>query len=313
VTEIPEHLLRRSKERRDALGLGGGGGGAGEPPAAAAVPDAAPAGDGPTTAVTPTAAAPAPAVVAAAPPPAPPAPPYVVAAQNRRKIPFWAVPVLAVLPLWGFVYAGSLATPEAELTDPELVLGEELYGNCSGCHGANGEGGSGRPLNGGEVLLTFPDIEDHIAWVAEGSALVGGAGNPYGSPDRPGGQQVSGAGGYGQMPGFAGSLSEEEIRAVTRYEREVLSGGAAEGGEGGAGAGESAEGGESAGEGTEGETGDPGEGGDAGDGGGATGDGGAAANEDGAGEDTGSGSGSDDGGGATDSSGQTQGGGATGS
>lgn len=153
----------------------------------------------------------------------------MVAAQQRRKIPFWALPVVAVLPVWGFVYAGVLATPEAEISDPVLVLGEEIYGNCAGCHGAEGGGGQGRPLADGDVLLTFPNIEDHIAWVTEGSALVGGAGNPYGNPDRPGGQRISGSDGYGQMAGWGPTLTEEEIFAVVRYEREVLSGGVPEG------------------------------------------------------------------------------------
>lgn len=288
VTEIPEHLLRRSKERRSALGLGGDGGG----DAGGDAPAAAPAAGNPSTDVTPTAtaapaAAPAPLAAAAPPPPPPPAP-YVLAAQSRRKIPFWAVPVLALLPVWGFVYAGSLAEPEEDLSDPVLVLGEEVYRNCAGCHGANGGGGAGRPLNEGDVLLTFPDIADQVEWVREGSALVGGAGNPYGSPDRPGGQRISGEGGYGQMPGF--DLTEEELIAVSRYEREVLSGGPPEG--------EAAAGAQGAGEGGgEGSQEDPGAGGDAGDGGGSTGDGGAAANEDGSGEDTGSG---DGGSGATD-------------
>lgn len=234
MTEIPEHLLRRSKERRGALGLGGDEG--------AATPAATPAAATPAAAEAPAAAAPpakppaAAAPAPAAPPPPPPVPPYVAAAQTRRKIPFWAVPVLAVLPVWGFVYAGSMATPEEGISDPELLLGEEVYANCSGCHGANGEGGAGRPLSGGDVLLTFPEFDDHLAWIAEGSALVGGAGNPYGDPDRPGGQRVSGSDGYGQMVGWGGTLSEEELRAVTRYEREVLSGEVVEGAGGEAGA-----------------------------------------------------------------------------
>ena len=238
MTEIPEHLLRRSKERRSALGLGGDAGTTGDAaPVGDAPGQAAAAPAAPSTQVTPAAPkpAPAPAPVALAAPPPPPPPPYVLAAQSRRKIPFWALPVLAVLPLWGFVYAGSLSTPQEDLSDPELVLGEDVFGQCSACHGANGEGGIGRPLDGGEVLLTFPNIDDQIEWVSEGSALVGGAGNPYGDPGRPGGQEVSGSGGFGQMPAFGGSLSEEEIRAVVRYEREVLSGGAPEGAEPAAG------------------------------------------------------------------------------
>ncbi|MEX2658709.1 MAG: cytochrome c [Acidimicrobiales bacterium] len=235
MTEIPEHLLRRSKERREALGLSSGGAASGDAPddTPPATPSAA--GETPSTEVAPApapAAAPAPAEP---PPPPPPPPPYVQAALDRRKIPVWALPVLAVLPIWGFIYAGSLSTPEEGISDPELVLGQDVYKNCAGCHGGSGEGGSGRPLSGGDVLLTFPDLEGHMEWIAEGSALVGGAGNPYGDPARPGGQRVSGSDGFGQMAGWGDQLSEEEIRAVARYEREVLSGGEPEEGEGGGG------------------------------------------------------------------------------
>ncbi len=85
------------------------------------------------------------------------------------------------------------------------------------------------------MLLTFPDPQDHIDWVREGSALVGD-GNPYGDPERPGGQHIAGETAGRLMPPFGESLSEEEIVAVVRYEREILSGELepvlAEGGEG---------------------------------------------------------------------------------
>ena len=80
MTEIPEHLLKRSRERRQALGLSSEGGEAGsDAPAASA--------DAPAT--TTPAAAPAPAARAtpptpAAPPPPKPVPAYVQAAQRRR-------------------------------------------------------------------------------------------------------------------------------------------------------------------------------------------------------------------------------------
>ena len=218
MTEVPEHLLRRSQERRAALG---GGGGESQPPATpgeapgtgAAASAVEPAGG---SEVAPAAAAPAPVAE-----PPKPLPPYVEAAVRRPKIPRYAVPVLAALPLWALVYAGTLVQPSADL-DPELTEGGRVYAAaCSGCHGANGEGGTGRPL--GDVLATFPDKADHIAWIENGSPE---AGEPYGSPDRPGGQRISGSDGYTtKMPGFKDSLSPEEIAAVTRYEREVLGGG----------------------------------------------------------------------------------------
>lgn len=233
MTEIPEHLLARSRERRAALGLGGGdqgGADAGAPSQASQEADAAPA-----KAPAPKAPA-APPAPPAPPPPPPPPPPYVTAAQGRPNIPRWAVPVLAMLPIWAVVYAGVLDVPEQAITDPVLAQGEEIYSSCAGCHGSGGEGGTGPALNGGEVLLTFPDPQQHIAWVTEGSP---GGGTPYGSPDRPGGQQIS----QGGMPGFGEQLSEEEIIAVVRYEREVLSGeegSALAGEEGESGGGESA-------------------------------------------------------------------------
>jgi mono/diheme cytochrome c family protein len=132
--------------------------------------------------------------------------------------------VLAALPLWALVYAGSLYIPSAADADPVLKEGEGIYlQQCSGCHGGAGGGGQGRPLANGEVLLTFPDPQDHIAWVTGGSASVG-VGNPYGDPKRPGGQHVAGETAGGQMPAFGGTLSADEIVAVVRYEREVLSG-----------------------------------------------------------------------------------------
>ncbi|MDP9451905.1 MAG: cytochrome c [Actinomycetota bacterium] len=220
MTEVPEHLLQRSRERRAALGLGGGDSGAAPSPAAPSTPGAAvsPASDAPSPAPTP--AAPPPAPVAPAPPPPPP--PYVAAAMARPKIPVWAVPVLALLPIWAVVYAGALVVPEKGITDPVLVQGQGVYAqSCASCHGNDGGGGVGRPLSGGEVLLTFPDPAEHIDWVVNGSPP---AGTPYGNPERPGGQHISSETSGGPMPPFGDSLTPEEILAVVRYEREILGG-----------------------------------------------------------------------------------------
>ena len=221
MTEVPDHLLRRSQERRAALG--GGGEGGGEPPAS---PGEAPGTGEAASAVEPaggTDVAPAAAAAPVAEPPKP-LPPYVQAAIRRPKVPKFAVPILAALPVWALVYAGAFVAP-GEALDPELALGKQIYNtNCSGCHGGGGEGGTGRPL-AGQVLLTFPNKADHIAWVLNGSPA---AGTPYGDPGRPGGQRVAQTGGFGAMPGFEGTLSEEEINAVVRYEREVLDEGEAE-------------------------------------------------------------------------------------
>lgn len=208
MTEVPEHLLKRSRERRAAIG-GGGGGDAGSPPAA---PGEDPGTGAAASAVESTEVVPAAAAAAPAPveePPPPPPPPYVEAALGRPKIPRFAVPVLAALPLWALIYAGTLTAGGGEELDPQLALGRDVYAaNCAACHGASGGGGAGRPLN--EVLTVFPDAAQHIAWVENGSPA---AGEPYGEG------RVSQSDGYGPMPGFADSLSPEEIEAVVRWER----------------------------------------------------------------------------------------------
>ncbi len=226
MTEVPEHLLRRSQERRAALGLGGGG--EGGPPSgggdAGGAPEGASAAAPVPAEAAATPAAPTPAAPPAPPEPPKPPPPYVAAALARPKVPKWAIPVLAALPLWALVYAGTLYIPSAASADPVLSEGEELYAaQCASCHGGEGGGGVGRPLSDGEVLLTFPDPADHIAWIEGGSATVG-EGNPYGDPDRPGGQHIAGETAGGNMPAFGETLTEEEIIAVTRYEREILGG-----------------------------------------------------------------------------------------
>ena len=213
MTEVPEHLLECSRQRRAALGLGGGE----TAPAAAAD-----TGTTETAPATTAAAAPAAPAAAAAPevPAAPePLPPYVEAAIRRKKVPVWALPVVAILPLWAFLYVGSLSEPEVEV-EGQLALGATVYQQCAGCHGAGGGGGSGRQLSGGEVLATFPTIDGQLQFVAVGTA--GFQGKPYGNPDRPGGQHIGGS--YGNMPAFVGTLTDEELLAVVRHERETLGG-----------------------------------------------------------------------------------------
>ncbi len=222
MSEIPEHLLRRSKERRAALSGEGG--------------DSSPNQGSEGTASA--AVAPTPAASAAVPAEAGPVdvaptplPPYVEASLRRPRIPRWALPVLVILPVWGYIYVGALnPAEETVVLETELALGQQVYQKCASCHGANGEGGVGRPLDGGEVLATFPNPAQHVDWIANGSPVKG---TPYGDPNRPGGQRISQGDGFGPMPPFASQLSAEEINAVVRYEREVLSG---EGGGAAAGA-----------------------------------------------------------------------------
>ncbi|MBK9179690.1 MAG: cytochrome c [Acidimicrobiales bacterium] len=217
MTEIPEHLLRRSRDRREALGLPTTEGG--ESPAPASAAPAAPA---PVAATAAPPAAPAAAAAVPAEPAAPtPLPPYVQAANRRVRIPFWAIPVLVLLPVWAFLYAATLDSEPPAAQGP-LGLGETLYtANCVACHLGNGagdaEGGVGRQLSDGQVLLTFPDALEQETYIKAGSSPVG---EPYGAADRPGGQHVA----RGGMPAFEGVLTDEEIVAVTCYERITLSG-----------------------------------------------------------------------------------------
>jgi mono/diheme cytochrome c family protein len=213
LTEVPEHLLQRSRDRRAALGLGGGDAGGDATPAASA-PSAAPA----TTEGAPTPAKAA-APVPAAPKPPPFIPPYVRAAERRQRIPVWVLPVVAFLPIWGVLYAQSLS--EAPSTEPtELAAGAEVYGQCATCHGASGGGGAGRPLANGEVLKTFPNIANQLEYVRNGDEGMGGV--PYGNPNREGGQHQPPYNGA-NMPAFE-SLTDEELLQVVRHERETLSG-----------------------------------------------------------------------------------------
>lgn len=213
MTEVPEHLLRRSQERRAALGLDGGDAGGGPSESAAApAADAAPAAAAATPAEVPAAAvaAPAPVVEDVE---------VYVTPEPARRIPRWVYPVLAVLPLWAFLYFGAFGTRASGPVDP-LVLGAEVFqtAGCAGCHGANGQGQGDFPaLNNGDTVKTFPNEADHISWVKTGSGPF--KGKPYGDPNREGGQRIAK---LGAMPGFAGSLSDEQIQAVVTYEREGL-------------------------------------------------------------------------------------------
>jgi len=218
LTEVPEHLLARSQARRAALGLGGdaGGGDAAAPAAESASTDLAPAAA--TAAAKPAAAVPA----EVAPKVAAPLPAYVEAAVRRKRVPYWAMPVLAFLPVWGVLYAQSLTKPETSEAS-QLDLGGVVYNaKCASCHGGAGGGGVGRKLADGEVLKTFPNIEQQMEFVKLGDA--GFDGKQYGDPNRDGGPHVGGSFGSARMPAFKDALTESELMEVVRYEREHLAG-----------------------------------------------------------------------------------------
>jgi mono/diheme cytochrome c family protein len=65
-------------------------------------------------------------------------------------------------------------------------------GSCAGCHGADGSGLSGPPLDDGIVVTNFPDVQDQVDVVTDGR---------------------------GPMPAFGDRLSAEEIQAVVDYTR----------------------------------------------------------------------------------------------
>jgi mono/diheme cytochrome c family protein len=218
VTEIPEHLLKRSKAAKAKAD------GAEAPADAPAAPSSAPATTGDT--------APAPAAAAKAiEPKAPAAPevqpdiPVVAAYKARKKIPVWAMVTLSILPIWVFMYVLAMKPVVTEASGP-LGDGAVAYAtNCSGCHGAGGEGvGSAYGFVDGAVMKTFPVIEDQLRWVYLGTKAYSDAGvTIYGDPNREGGAHVTGASG-GQMPGWKGSITDAEILATVCDERYGLGG-----------------------------------------------------------------------------------------
>jgi mono/diheme cytochrome c family protein len=216
VTEIPEHLLKRSKA---AKAKADGAEPAADAPAAAST---APA----TTAAVPAVAARAAAPVAPAAPVVLPDIPVVAAYKARKKVPVWAMVTLSILPVWMFMYVLALKPVIAKATGP-LGDGAKAYGaSCVGCHGAAGEGiGSAYAFTGGSVMKTFPRIEDQLRWVSYGTAKYRDAGiSVYGNPAREGGVHITGASG-GLMPGWRGNLSDADILAAVCHERYDLGGG----------------------------------------------------------------------------------------
>ncbi|OWY61318.1 hypothetical protein B7486_64415, partial [cyanobacterium TDX16] len=169
VTEVPEHLLRRSQERRAAMGLGPepGDAGGGDAPAASDAASSAPAAAAAPEAPAGSAPLPVPPKPADAPPP--PKPPFVEAAERRKRVPMWALPVLAALPVWAFLYAGTLDPKTSAASDP-VEAGAAIYSErCASCHGGSGGGGVGPALADGAVLETFADPAAQVEWVALGS------------------------------------------------------------------------------------------------------------------------------------------------
>lgn len=209
MTEIPEHLLQRSRERRAALGLGGDA----PAPASGGGEAASPAVPAPATPASPPPATPAAPPAEPTPEPPKPVPAYVQAAQQRRRIPLWAMPVLAALPLWGYVYVRTL--DPVPVADDPLALGGELYAPCGACHGGTGQGAGAPQISDGRVQATWPDFRDQLMWVKLGADAW--------PSDTYGADAISKDANSSVMPGYGGSLSEQEIAQVVLYERRELS------------------------------------------------------------------------------------------
>jgi mono/diheme cytochrome c family protein len=93
-----------------------------------------------------------------------------------------------------FAACGGSSAP-ATPADPVLAHGQDIYNSkCASCHGKGGNGGLGTKL-AGVVANRYPDIDDQKAVIENGK---------------------------GSMPAWKDKLSDDDITAVARYEREVL-------------------------------------------------------------------------------------------
>lgn len=164
--------------------------------------------------------------------------------RTNFVIPKWLTAVMLIVPLFALFALGGASTGEcgqatelksdvvtgeivncdgSQFTGSEIggggtdyiALGGDIYNgtaitgvNCAGCHGANGQGAGSFPALTG-TLTTFGSCTDHLAWVSGGSAAFTGQGS-YGDTNKP----VNGG-----MPAFSGSLSAEQIAAVSAFER----------------------------------------------------------------------------------------------
>lgn len=166
--------------------------------------------------------------------------------RTKSVIPTWMVAIFTIIPIFAVGYmtvnsagpdcgeAGQLAVDfNNELVNCDLsaysgvggggagqtdfiAIGSGVYSSCAACHGANGQGVSGPALSGGAVLATFSSCEDHVTWVALGSAgWQAQFGNTYGDNDTP----VAGG-----MQAWGESLTDEEVRSVVLYERVAFGG-----------------------------------------------------------------------------------------
>ncbi len=150
--------------------------------------------------------------------------PVVANYKARKKIPMWAMAGLSILPVWGFMYVRALTPQPVEAVGP-IGEGEGTYAVCASCHGADGGGGAGRQFSNGEIIKTFPHIEDQLRFAALGTdAYVAAGVDNYGNPEREGGPHLTKS--FGIMPAaLAGlGLSDVELLNTVCYIRYELGG-----------------------------------------------------------------------------------------
>ena len=108
----------------------------------------------------------------------------------------------------------------------QLEEGATIYAaQCAGCHGSAGGGGVGRPMTDGSLIATFPDILGQLRVRLDRQRRRRPGRHRLRRPE-PRGRRPTPRLSYNgnKMPNFDGSLTQAELLAVVRYEREVLSG-----------------------------------------------------------------------------------------
>ena len=133
--------------------------------------------------------------------------PELGSARPRIKAPMLAMLLLLLLPLWAVVYLGAFGS-RAKAANSPITAGAGIYNlSCSACHGAAGQGGSARSLptvrssSSGRICKTTStgSRREALFISARRSAVSSSPSNA--------------------MPGFGTALSAAQIADVVCYER----------------------------------------------------------------------------------------------